>query len=177
MAKYDNIFLIGPMGAGKTSVAKQLSRLMDFPFFDSDEAVQTRTGVSVSWIFEKEGEAGFREREAAMIDELTAMRSVIVSTGGGAIVTPINRERLAERGFVAYLNVGLELQIDRTSRQRGHRPLIDMADPRDQLIKLNAEREPLYQSIADCVYATDRLSPHAVAQKIMKDYRIWVKTS
>lgn len=170
MSKWDNIFLIGPMGAGKTSVARQLAYLTGYRYFDSDHEIQARSGVSVSWIFEVEGESGFRVREAAMIDELTSNKHVIVSTGGGAIVTPSTRELLPSRGFVVYLKVGLALQYERTKRQRDHRPLIDVPDPREALVRLNAAREPLYQSIADAVYSTDNQTPRVIAERICQDY-------
>lgn len=170
MTKSDNIFLIGPMGAGKTSVAKQLARMTNYDQYDTDEEIQKRTGVSVSWIFEVETEQGFRKREASMIDELTQMTHIILSTGGGCIVTPENRQALKERGYVVYLTVGLEQQVDRTSRQRGHRPLIDFPDARERLIQLNAEREPLYIATADKTYETDSQSPRGVAWQIYQDY-------
>jgi shikimate kinase len=170
MAKSDNIFLIGPMGAGKTSVAKQLARMTKFDYFDTDEEIQKRTGVSVSWIFEVETEDGFRKREAGMIDELTKMNRIILSTGGGCVTTPENCEALKERGYVIYLTVNLDQQVERTSRHRGHRPLIDYPDARDRLIQLNAEREPLYKATADCEYSTDDQSPRGVAWQIYQDY-------
>lgn len=170
MSKADNIFLIGPMGAGKTSVAKQLARLTNFKHFDSDEEIQNRTGVSVSWIFEVEGEAGFRKREHEMIEQLSQEHHIILSTGGGSITTPANCEVLRERGYVAYLTVDLETQVERTRRQRGHRPLIDFPDARERLIKLNQEREPLYRATADKLYDTEGQSPRSVAWKIYQDF-------
>ncbi len=173
MSKSDNIFLIGPMGAGKTSVAKQLGRFTKFAYYDSDKQIEERTGVSISWIFEVETEAGFRKREAAMIDELTQMHNIILSTGGGSIVTPENCQHLRERGFVAYLTVDLEQQLQRTARHRGHRPLIDYPDARERLIQLNRERTPLYEKIADKEYTTDDQSPHSVAYKIFEDFKAY----
>jgi shikimate kinase len=170
MTKTNNIFLIGPMGAGKTSVAKQLSRMTKYDHFDTDEEVQKRTGVSVSWIFEVEKESGFRKREALMIEELTQKNNIILSTGGGCIVTPENRAVLKERGYTVYLTVNLDQQVERTSRQRGHRPLIDYPDARERLIKLNKEREPLYVEVADKVYNTDGQSPRSVAWDIYQDF-------
>lgn len=170
MSKTDNIFLIGPMGAGKTSVAKQLARLTKFKHYDSDEEIQRRTGVSISWIFEVEGEVGFRKREREMIDELSQKQNIILSTGGGSIVTPANCSQLKGNGYVAYLTVDLETQVDRTSRQRGHRPLIDYPDSRERLIKLNQEREPLYQATADKRYDTEGQSPRGVAWQIYQDF-------
>lgn len=170
MSKPENIFLIGPMGAGKTSVAKQLARLTKYKHYDSDNEIQKRTGVSISWIFAMEGELGFRKREREMIDELSQHHKIILSTGGGSITTPENCLLLKERGYVAYLTVDLETQVDRTRRQRGHRPLIDYPDARERLIKLNEEREPLYQAIADKRYPTEGQSPHSVAWQIYQDF-------
>lgn len=170
MSKRDNIFLIGPMGAGKSSVGRQLARLTHYDFYDSDIEIEKRTGVSISWIFELESEAGFREREKHILDELTSLTQVVVSTGGGSIVTPENRTFLAERGFVAYLTVSLNAQLHRTSRHRGHRPLIDYPDAEQRLQTLNAERLPLYQSIADKTYETDGQSPRGIAYQIFEDF-------
>lgn len=171
MSKTDNIFLIGPMGAGKTSVAKQLSYLVHFPYYDTDQEIEEKTGVSVSWIFEVETEAGFRRREVSIIEELTQRKNIILSTGGGSIVSPQNCEVLKKRGFVAYLTVGFEQQVGRTSRHRGHRPLIDYPDSRARLEKLNREREPLYQYTADKIYKTDNQTPKDVAEQIFIDFQ------
>lgn len=170
MSKTDNVFLIGPMGAGKTSVAKQLARLTKFTHYDSDSEIQKRTGVSISWIFEVEGEAGFRKREREIIDELSQQQKIILSTGGGSITTPEICTMLKDRGYVAYLTVDLETQVDRTSRQRGHRPLIDYPDARERLIKLNDEREPLYEATANKAYTTEGQSPRGVAWEIYQDF-------
>ncbi len=175
MSKTTNIFLVGPMGAGKTSVAKHLARMMKYRHFDSDEEVQKRTGVSISWIFEVETEQGFRKREAQVIEELSQLERIILSTGGGCVTTPVNCEVLKERGFVAYLTVHLDQQVERTSRQRGHRPLIDYPDARERLIQLNEQREPLYANIADKLYETDHQSPRDVAMLIYRDFLNWVK--
>lgn len=173
MAKTDNIYLIGPMGAGKTSVGKQLSKITRMALYDTDAEIVRRTGVSISWIFEKEKEAGFRQREAEIIDDLTTLNKIILSTGGGSIVTPGNCQHLAERGIVIYLYVSLEIQIDRT-RRTDTRPLLEnVADPVAKLISLNAEREPLYKAIADLTYNTDHLQPHALAEKILTDIEEW----
>ena len=170
MSKKNNIFLIGPMGSGKTSVGHQLAALMQCPFYDTDKEIERRTGVSVSWIFEVETEAGFRKREVEIIDELSNRDHVVLSTGGGSVVTPINCQLLKERGFVAYLTVDLALQYERTKRHRGHRPLIDYPDAKERLMMLNAQRKPLYLATADKVYCTDRQSPRSIAEKILRDF-------
>ena len=159
------------MGAGKTSVAKQLSRLTKYPFYDTDKEVENRTGVSVSWIFEVETESGFRKREAEVVRDLCEYQHIILSTGGGSVVTPESCDLLQQNGYVAYLTVGLEMQIERTSRYRGHRPLIDFPDARERMEKLNEEREPLYLKIADGSYDTDDQSPRGVAYSIFTDYQ------
>ena len=168
MSKQDNIFLVGPMGAGKTSVGKYLAKRSNLPFYDSDHEIEATTGVTISWIFEVETEAGFREREKEMIDELTQHNGIILSTGGGAIVTPENCENLVARGIVIYLSVSLAVQLQRTHRKSG-RPLIDVPDPEQKLRELNAEREPIYQRIADFTYSTDVLEPHEIANLIWAD--------
>ena len=171
MSKNTNIFLIGPMGSGKTSVGQQLSILMDYPFYDTDREIEKRTGVSVSWIFEKEEESGFRKREADVIAELSNMSHIILSTGGGCVVTPRNCQLLKERGFVVYLTVDLELQYERATRHRGLRPLLDHPDAKERLLALNTQRKSLYEQTADKVYCTDHQSPRSIAENILTDFR------
>jgi len=127
-----SIFLIGPMGSGKTAVAKHLARLLDYPFHDSDQEIERRSGVDIPLIFEREGEAGFRRREREVIAELTAHPRIVLATGGGAILHPDNRRELASRGWVVYLETSIAQQAERAGRTR-HRPLLQGADPRARL--------------------------------------------
>lgn len=168
MSKLDNIYLIGPMGAGKTSVGKLLAKKARLPFYDSDHEIEAQTGVTISWIFDVEKEEGFREREKIVIEGLTQLTSVLVSTGGGCVITPENCERLKTNGIVVYLSIALETQLQRTHRKSG-RPLINVPNPRQKLIELNEQRQPLYEGIADLTYQTDEFEPHIVAQMIWSD--------
>ncbi len=172
MTKTNNIYLIGPMGAGKTSVGKQLAKLTKLRFYDTDTEIMERTGVQLSWIFEVEKEAGFRKREQDMIAELTALKDIVLSTGGGSILKPENRQCLSANGFVIYLSVSLGKQLQRTSRQKVTRPLLEQPNPEQILIQLNKEREPLYVEIADFTYNTDDYTPIALAKKILKDTKV-----
>jgi shikimate kinase len=165
MAKNPNVYLIGPMGSGKTAVGRQLARLLHLQFHDSDVEIERRTGVDIPYIFEKEGEAGFREREREVIDALTLLPDVVVATGGGAVLLPENRERLATRGRVVYLNTGVEQQLDRTRHGR-QRPLLYTDDPEGRLRELMAQRAPLYEAIAQFTVATDGRHVRAVAEEI-----------
>src|SRR5262245_30695155 len=146
-ARGSNVFLIGPMGSGKTAVGKHLARLLSLDFYDSDVEIEQRTGVDIPYIFEKEGEAGFREREREVIDALTSLDNVVVATGGGAVLMPENRERLASRGCVVYLKTGIQQQLERTRHGR-QRPLLYTEDPEARLKELMTHRAPLYESIA-----------------------------
>ena len=132
MKKPGNLFLIGPMGAGKSAVGRQLARLLHLDFVDSDEEVERRTGVDIPFIFEKEGEAGFRKREAQAIDELSRRDGIVLATGGGAVVDPQNRNHLGARGFVVYLHTSVDQQLSRTRKGR-ERPLLANDDPRATL--------------------------------------------
>jgi shikimate kinase len=127
MKQSQNLFLIGPMGAGKSAVGRQLARLLHLDFLDSDEEVENRTGVDIPFIFEKEGEEGFRKRESKVIDELTRRQGVVLATGGGAVVDPDNRSQLGARGYVIYLHTTVQQQLDRTQRGR-NRPLLEKGD-------------------------------------------------
>jgi len=160
-----NLFLIGPMGAGKSAVGRQLARLLHLDFVDSDDEIENRTGVDIPFIFEKEGEAGFRKREAIVIDELSKRDGVVLATGGGAVIEAENRSRLGARGFVVYLYTSVAQQLDRTQRGR-ERPLLENADPREVLEGLMEIRDPLYREIADLVIDTDGRRVKAVAKQI-----------
>lgn len=167
-----NIFLVGSMGAGKSSIGKRLAKLIGFDFFDSDREVEKRSGVDIVWIFEVEKEEGFRKREEIVIEELAHRHGVVLSTGGGTIVREINRRHLKENGVVIYLTVSFEQQVERTSRRHGLRPMIEGPSLHEKLDALNKEREPLYQSIADFTYRTDNCSPQELCQKIIRDLGI-----
>lgn len=166
-ARGTNVFLIGPMGSGKTAVGKQLARLLHLQFHDSDAEIEHRTGVDIPYIFEKEGEAGFREREREVIDSLTQMHDVIIATGGGAVLLPQNREYLASRGRVVYLQTGVEQQLERTRHGR-QRPLLYTEDPESKLRDLMGLRAPLYESIATVVVSTDGRLVRAVAEEVVQ---------
>ncbi|MEN8177919.1 MAG: shikimate kinase AroK [Pseudomonadota bacterium] len=165
MNRKQNLFLIGPMGAGKTTVGKQLSRVLGMEFIDSDQEIQRRTGVDIPTIFEFEGEEGFRTRERAVIDELTAKDGVVLATGGGAVLDEQNRRVLSSRGFVIYLHCSPEQQYERTYRDR-NRPLIQTKNPLEKLKDLMHLREPLYRQTADLVVVSERRNAQAVIREI-----------
>jgi shikimate kinase len=165
--KPKNLFLVGPMGAGKSAVGRQLAKLTHFEFVDSDDEIEKRTGVDIPFIFEKEGEAGFRSREASVIDELSDRSGVVLATGGGAILDAESRSRLGARGFVVYLYTSVEQQLRRTEKGR-ERPLLANGVPRAILESLVAIRDPLYREIADLVVTTDGRRVQAGAREIFE---------
>lgn len=162
-----NIFLIGPMGAGKTSIGRRLANQLGLEFFDTDREIERRTGVDIPLIFELEGEAGFRRREQAMLAELSDAQGRLVATGGGIILDAGNRALLQERGYVVYLRASVEQQLARTARDQ-QRPLLQTADPRRRLQDLMTQREPLYQATADWSVDTDGRQIRAVVAQIKK---------
>ena len=162
-----SVFLIGPMGSGKTAVGRALARRLGLPFADSDAEVESRTGVDIAYIFEREGEEGFRMREREVIDTLTATAGIVLATGGGAVLLPENRERLAARGTVVFLDTTIEQQLERTRKSR-HRPLLAGPDRRARLEELALVRSPLYRSIAAITIRTDGRPPAAVAGEIAR---------
>jgi len=160
-----SFFLVGPMGAGKSTIGRQLARCLKLKFIDSDREIEIRTGVDIPLIFELEGESGFRKRERKVIDELTARQGTILATGGGAVMDKLNRQRLASRGHVIYLHTSVEQQLRRTAHDR-NRPLLQTADPKQKLQELMALRDPLYREIADWVIETDGCRVRDVVQQI-----------
>ncbi|HOP18251.1 MAG: shikimate kinase AroK [Chromatiaceae bacterium] len=167
MTKPNRIFLIGPMGAGKTTIGKQLAQSLGMTFGDSDHEIQRRTGVDIPTIFEYEGEEGFRQREQQAIDDLTQVDNQVLATGGGAILRAENRQHLSARGIVVFLACSPEQQFERTYRDR-NRPLLQTEDPLERLKALMAEREPLYLSTADYTVSTEGRSAATVANEILE---------
>ena len=163
--QHTNVYLIGPMGSGKTAVGKRLAVLLGKQFVDSDAEIERRCGVDIPYIFEKEGEARFRERERDVIAALTALDGVVVATGGGAVLDAKNRDRLSGTGTVVYLEATVDAQLRRTQPSR-NRPLLKGGDPRAILERLMSIRRPLYESIADVRIDTTGRQVGAVAQDV-----------
>lgn len=167
MKRFNNIFIVGPMGAGKSTIGRQVAKLLGLEFDDSDHEIQRRTGVDIPTIFDFEGEDGFRRRERAVIDELTQRDGQVLATGGGSVLDPDNRRNLSSRGFVVYLYCSPEQQYERTMRDR-NRPLLQTEDPLGTLQSLLEERDPLYREVSDLVVTTERRSASTVAKEIVR---------
>ncbi|KUJ72416.1 shikimate kinase AroK [Thiomicrospira sp. WB1] len=161
-----SIFLVGPMGAGKSTVGRILADKLHYRFLDSDHEIEAKTGVSIPMIFDIEGEAGFRKRECRLIDQLTQKPGIVLATGGGAVLKPQNRKHLRSRGFVVYLRSSLEALLARTRHDR-NRPLLQTDDPEAVLKNVMTERDPLYREVADLVIQTEQASVHKVVRQIM----------
>lgn len=162
------LILIGPMGAGKTSIGRRLAAMLDLPFRDTDQAVQDRAGVAIDFIFEKEGEAGFRRREETALAELLEGEAAVIATGGGVVLSAANRERLKRNGVVVFLETSVDWQMARTRHGR-HRPLLDTGDPRARLGEIYALREPLYRECATITISTDGRRVTAVANAVIAE--------
>ena len=168
--KRHNIFLIGPMGAGKSSVGKYLATQLNMDFYDSDEEIEKRTGVDIGWVFDVEGEEGFRKREQMVIAELAQLSNIVLATGGGSVIMPETQEILRENGIIIYLNVSLEFQHDRTINE-SRRPLLRVDNRHNVLEKLYGERSVIYEKLADHCVLTDKRSVRAVVDDIIQ----WLK--
>ena len=167
MVTKPNIFLVGMMASGKTTIGRQLAALLHLDFHDTDQLVEECTGADISWIFDMEGEAGFRDREQQAIDDATAMAGVVVATGGGAVLRDINRQRLRERGTVVYLDASAELILERVRYDR-RRPLLQAEDVEQRIDKLCRQREPLYRAAAHIVVAAGRRPARIIAASVAR---------
>jgi shikimate kinase len=164
-----NIYLIGLMGAGKTTIGKQLAKTLRVPFYDSDKAIEESTGVDIPTIFEFEGEQGFRDREQKMIQYLAQMQGIVLATGGGAILRPENRQALKDTGFVVYLQCSIDRILERTRRDT-QRPLLKTDNPKARLEELFSQRESLYLACADFMVDTGLHKSKAVVSQILDAY-------
>ncbi|SFX32391.1 shikimate kinase AroK [Marinospirillum alkaliphilum] len=162
-----NIFLIGPMGAGKSTLGRLLASALKRPFYDSDKVIEDRCGAGIPWIFDIEGEEGFRIRETQVIEELTQEQGIVLATGGGAVLKPENRNALHQRGFVIFLRTTVEQQLARTNKDR-NRPLLQTENPRQRLELMREIRDPLYLETAHLVIDTDQRPPRQVMLDIKK---------
>jgi len=159
------LFLVGPMGSGKSTVGRHLADLLECPFIDSDAEIESRAGADIPWIFDVEGEAGFRRRETTVLKDLVAQPAAVIATGGGAILAAENRELMARAGVVVFLNVSLAQQLKRTGSGEG-RPLLQQGDREETLKQLMAEREPLYRALADVIISAGGGNARKVARQI-----------
>ena len=167
MQQSANVYLIGPMGVGKSTIGRMLASALDMPFFDSDREIEAVTGADIPWIFDVEGEAGFRVREARMIDMLTQREGIVLATGGGAILSAQSRVNLNSRGTVVYLKASIAQQFERTGKDR-NRPLLQTADPQSRIRELMKVREPLYTDTAHITVDTSRRGPRTVVTEILR---------
>ena len=161
----ERVFLIGMMASGKTTVGRSLAKRLGLDFVDADHEVEERAGADIPWIFDVEGEEGFRDRESQVVDSLTTRNRIVVATGGGAILRPENRSRLRDRGVVVYLKTPIDLIVDRTRNDR-RRPLLQGVDAREKLAELEVERGHLYESTAHLTVSTECDDPRLIAQTI-----------
>jgi shikimate kinase len=166
----NNVYLIGPMGSGKTTIGQRLARKLELEFLDCDRELEEQTGASVSLIFDVEGEEGFRERETAMLKKLSARDHVLIATGGGAVTTEANRKLLRESGLVVYLQTSVDQQLRRLRRDKS-RPLLQTEDRREKLTRLAEKRNPIYEELADIVFPAQNSAVNAVAARLYEVIR------
>ena len=169
LAKNNNIFLIGPMGSGKTSVGKIIAKALAKEFHDTDQEIEANTGVDISYVFDVEGETGFRKREEKLVEVITQKKNIVLATGGGAIESENNRRCLANNGFVIYLETSLEDQVLRAKPSR-KRPLLQNVEPKKKLQELMQKRKSLYESIADTIVKTEGHNPHSLAKQVIENF-------
>lgn len=162
-----NVFLVGPMGVGKTTIGRVLAEILGLEFFDSDREIELSTGADIPWIFDVEGESGFRAREARMIERLSGKQNIVLATGGGVVLAEENRQCLQARGVVVYLRASISQQLERTSRDK-NRPLLQTPNPEQKIRELMEIRDPLYLEVSDITVDTNRRNPRSVSQDIKR---------
>jgi shikimate kinase len=167
MKRSRNVYLIGPMGAGKSTIGRHLAELLKMEFYDSDAEIESRCGADIAWIFDLEGPDGFRKREEKIIHELTELNGVVLATGGGVVASPLNRTRLAARGTVVYLKVTVDQQMERTAKDKT-RPLLQVDNKREVLEKIREDSAHYFEDIADYIIQTDERGVRTVAADIVK---------
>lgn len=167
MSRQSNLFLIGPMGAGKSTIGKQLAKELKLEFLDVDQEIEARAGADIDWIFDVEGEDGFRKREVSVIEEVSQLQGIVLATGGGVVLQADNRSRLAARGTCVYLLTSVEQQLRRTARDK-RRPLLKGDTDEAYLHTMMEDRDPLYREIADMVVPTDGRTVRSVAFEVVK---------
>ena len=162
----NNIILIGPMGAGKSTIGRHLSSRLALNFLDTDHVIEERTGADIPWIFDVEGEDGFRTRESAVLAELLDAKDAVIATGGGIVVKESNRQLLSSASNVIYLTASIDQLVNRTYKDK-KRPLLQVDDPKTKIIELFEARDPLYREVADHILVTDGYSVKSAVQKIV----------
>ncbi|MEX2961899.1 shikimate kinase AroK [Microbulbifer sp. TYP-18] len=162
-----SIFLVGPMGAGKSTIGKLLATQLRLPFADSDRVLEARTGADIPWIFDVEGEAGFRRRESEVLRELCQGPTQVVATGGGIVLDEQNRRQLRRHGLVIYLQASADQLLKRTAKNT-NRPLLQVADPQRRIVELLSQRDPLYREVADIICDTDHCSPRQAVDLVIE---------
>ncbi len=171
-----SVFIVGPMGAGKTTIGRLLAKQLGRKFVDSDWYIESQTGADIAWIFSKEGEPGFRERETKAIDELTLQPQIVLATGGGAVMRAENRQLLQQRGIVVYLNAPVEVQMARTAKDKS-RPLLQKANPRKILQNLYQIRDPLYRQVAHIILPTGHTYPRNMVNQLLQQLEIFLSST
>jgi shikimate kinase len=171
IVRQNNIFLIGPMGAGKTSIGKSLSQLLGLTFYDTDHEIQKQTGVTLAWVLHIEKEEGLRKREHSILKSLVKKKNIVLATGGGIVVFSKNHRLLKKHGLIIYLRTSLNTQASRTRFSKDNRPLLDTDDLAEKILELHQEREPLYSKLANLTYETQETTPHQLALKIYRDLK------
>jgi shikimate kinase len=167
MPSASTIILIGPMGAGKSTIGRLLSEHLDIEFADLDREIEVASGATIPWIFDIEGEDGFRKRESSVLEDVLNQQSIVLATGGGCVLSPINRQLLAKSGYVVYLKTSVGHQLQRTAKDK-NRPLLQTQNPRAVLIEMAQYRNPLYDEVAHLAIDTDAKPPRLVAQEILQ---------
>lgn len=166
----NNIFLVGPLGAGKTTVGKMLADELSMEFYDTDCEIEKRTGVDLAWIFDLEGEDKFRERETGVIEDLTQRHGIVLATGGGSVLSETSRRFLSARGFVIFLRASITQQMIRTEHESSRRPMLLDTDNNKEVVlqEMKAARDPFYEEISDLIFDMDGIAVSTAVKQIVK---------